>query len=137
MAGQRHLGYFEPGILFIMLGFFHAALLISLAHGTITTTVTARLASQAAQAQQTVSFPSPANPDETLVFECPSKCNGGAACEFNHPADCGKYISCDSRRIPLVISCDEGDHFWLQMRQCAPPSQAKCFISGAAQKVDL
>ncbi len=41
-------------------------------------------------------------------------------------------------RAPLVLACEEGTQFWQKMRQCAPPSQAKCTVGlGAVGNVDL
>jgi Chitin binding Peritrophin-A domain len=131
-----------------MLGIFHAALLISLAHGfttttttttiSITSTTTVTIATLPSQPTQKLFLQSPTNPESTVLFECPAKCNGGAACEFVNPTNCNEYINCDSRRGPLVMVCEEGLHFWQQMRQCAPPSQAKCKLElGLAGKGDL
>jgi hypothetical protein len=131
---QRRLKYFEPGILFTILGLFHAALLFSFAHGTITTTVTVQTLAYTPPAtppSQSISFPDPTNPDATVIFECPAKCNGGAACEWVNPTNCSEYINCDYRREPVLLACEEGLYFWDQLKQCAPPSQAKCNLNKA------
>jgi NAD-dependent dihydropyrimidine dehydrogenase PreA subunit len=134
MPSQRQLKYFEPGILFTILGILHAALLVSFAHGTVTKTVTVETlpyVPQATPPSQTISFPDPANPDATVIFECPDKCHGGAACEWVNPTNCSEYINCDYRRPPLLLACDDGLHFWDQLKQCAPPVQAKCNVNKA------
>ncbi|KAH8783887.1 hypothetical protein BGZ57DRAFT_974401 [Hyaloscypha finlandica] len=137
MSPQRHLRYFEPGILFTILGLLHASLLLSFAHGTVTKTVTVQTLAyvpQASPPSQSISFTDPTNPDVTVTFECPAKCNGGAACEWVNPMNCSEYINCDFRREPLLLACDEGLHFWSQMRQCAPPVQAKCKLNKDKEK---
>jgi hypothetical protein len=137
MSPQRHLRYFEPGILFTILGLLHANLLLSFAHGTITKTVTVQTlpyVPQASPPPQSISFTDPTDPDVTFIFECPTKCNGGAACEWVNPTNCSEYINCDFRREPLLLACDEGLHFWSQMRQCAPPVQAKCKLNKDKEK---
>jgi hypothetical protein len=135
---HRNTKYFEPGIVFTIFGLLHAALLISFAHGAITTTVTTTVTARTitigtlpwtagpTPPSQTISFQNPTNPSETFLFECPAGCNGGAACEWVSPANCSEYVNCDYRREPVLLACDEGLHFWDQLKQCAPPRQAKC-----------
>ncbi|KAN0117450.1 hypothetical protein V8E51_003427 [Hyaloscypha variabilis] len=138
MPSQRHPGFPEPGIIFIILGFLHAALLVSLVHGTITTTVmvqTLPYVSPASPPSQSISFKDPNNPDATVTFECPAKCNGGAVCEWVNPTNCSEYINCDFRRTPLLLACEDGLHFWDQLKQCAPPVQAKCQANKANQEL--
>jgi hypothetical protein len=156
MPSQRHLKYFEPGILFIILGLLHAALLFSFAYGisTSTTIVTARTitrtvhvydassaittrstlfghnqASPSSLPLQTIKFLDPENLQETIIVTCPDQCNGGAACEWVSPTNCSEYYNCDNRREPLLLACGKGLHFWDQLKQCAPPAQAKCRLN--------
>ncbi|KAE9376998.1 hypothetical protein N431DRAFT_331307 [Stipitochalara longipes BDJ] len=140
MPRQRHLRYFEPGILFIILGLLHAALLVSFAHGISTSTTTVKVQTlpyvpPTSPPSQSISFQDPTNSDATITFECPAKCNGGAACEWVNPTNCSEYINCDFRRTPLLLACEDGLHFWDQLKQCAPPVQAKCQVNKANQEL--
>ncbi|PMD23096.1 hypothetical protein NA56DRAFT_702198 [Hyaloscypha hepaticicola] len=135
---QRNTKYIGPGIVFTILGLLHAALLVSFVHGTVTTTITTTVTARTitigtlpwtpgpTPPSQTISFQNPTNPSETFLFECPAGCNGGAACEWVSPVNCSEYVNCDYRREPALFACDEGLHFWDQLKQCAPPRQAKC-----------